>query len=112
MIPMMILIEHGDVLLILTYVLLIIVEIIAILLYRKAYFEMKKSWIIGSVLGILISLLIQDTYFLAYNFLDRINHPLAIILHIPYFWVVPKVIFLGALIFFIYASVRDPNIPV
>jgi uncharacterized membrane protein len=109
---MTILIEVGSLILICLYLVIIVVEILAILLYRKAYFEMKKSWIIGSVWGVLISLLIQDGYFLAYNFFARTNHPLGELFYIPYFWAIPKVIFLGALIFFIYASIRDPNIPV
>lgn len=94
----------DSIILIVIYSILITVCAYSVFLYRKAYYEMKKTRVIKSVYLLLIALLAENFYFglallcqnqnlLLYNYLIQ-----------PFWWIFPKLFILIALIYFIYSS--------
>ena len=96
-----ILLDLEWIVLLVVYVLLISVNIFGVILYRKAFYKMKKTIMIKSVYYLLISLLIENVYFLGVviassNYFYFLSSPLM--------WSIPKFILLCSIVFFIYAS--------
>jgi len=96
-------------LLILIYSLLVFTTFVGVLLYRRAYVEMKHTRIIRATWFLLIALLYESTFFgtraVAMVFFD----PLYQIMVTPFWWSIGKIPTLLGVSYFIYASVSPPD---
>lgn len=90
--------------LIIIYVILTSVNLVAVIIYRNAYYMMKRTLMIKSVYYLMIALLIENLYFTSSAILQGLHMRLGFILHWPLLWVIPKFILLLAIIFFVYSS--------
>lgn len=84
------------------------VALVATLLYRKAYFEMKRSPMILSVLLLLISICVGSAFNLAVTIQTISYGVMPSTLNNPFVMLVPRLLVTAALLYFIYASLH-PN---
>jgi len=95
----------GWVFLTATYLSLTVAGVVSVLLYRYAYLNMKRTRMIKSVYWLLITLALENIYFLVTSAARWHGHVyLEEFLTNPWLWSVPKVLLLFALVYFIYAS--------
>lgn len=90
------------------YIVLSCINIYAVILYRKAYYEMKRTLIIRSVYYLMIALLIENVYFAITAIAEGFNHSIGTIMMYPLLWSIPKLLLLFAILFFVVGSL-SPN---
>lgn len=95
---------HSHFFLIAIYLLLIVFNSIGVYLYRQAYYKMHKTKMIRSVYYLIVAFLIENIYFAITAIVDISHNDANVLMH-PILWAIPKLILLGAIIFFIQASV-------
>ena len=95
----------GWLLLSLTYLALCLTGLISVGLYHHAYMKMKRTRMIRSVLFLLFAVLVENIYFMVTAIARGYDLIIQDVLHDPYFWFMPKLVLLFALIYFIYASI-------
>jgi len=89
------------------YFTVMIAALIAVYLYGKAYFEMKKTSVIRGVWLLLIAVLIDTTFFMTVTTSEYgiFSPNISEIMKIPCILIVPKILLIVALTYFIYASI-------
>lgn len=96
-------ISYSRVMLLVVYVFLLFVDLLALLVYWWAYFQMKRTPMILSVALLLSSLFLSDFYFMLYQ-VSLLHDSVLGILQIPYLWAIPKLFVLAGLIYFLRMS--------
>jgi hypothetical protein len=94
----------GYFLLALVNVATMMVMLSAVVLYRKAYFEMKKTPMILSVLLLLFSIFIDSLYDLISVVMQIYHQSSPSFLANPYMIVIPKFLIMIATIYFVFES--------
>jgi hypothetical protein len=101
--------NYAWLLLTFVYLLLIVVGAYAVFLYRRAYLCMKRSSMILSVVALLTALFIENAYFLIAAILEGFGHATHSIFNAPLLWVIPKIVALIGLIWFVCASLTPEH---
>jgi hypothetical protein len=96
--------------LVIVYTAVLLINVYAMILYRKACMQMKRTPIIKSIYYFLAALLFENLYFWITATARAVDSSLGSVLEYPLLWAIPKIILGISLLYFIWASL-SPQTP-
>jgi len=93
------------------YIILLTASIHGTLLYRKAYYQMKRTPMIRSVYLLMMAIAFDSAYFLVATVAQQFHKPIEETLLSPWLLTIPKMAMLGGLGYFLYRTLSPNDVP-